>query len=376
MIKRCLHVLAPWVSGTAVLLAASVAIAQSPGYILQQNQQQLQPAPGSKPAISAAVAAPANQPVASHAAGKAIHLGLLLPLESPPLKEAAQVVKDGFDAAAAANPDSAVQISVASLADESKVLDGYQPLAAAGANFIVGPLTRQGAANLVQVSKLPTLVLNTLDKAPPAGSKVWSLTLAVEAEAPQVLRLLQDDGRQQPLLLFNGEALSQRLRQAFVESWTPRAGKQLNELDVSTLDADKLGAALASSDAVILALDSKEAAATRALLPPAMPVYASSLINTQQPPAVLQGVRFVDMPWFLMPDHPETRGIARPNGKLTRATERLYALGVDAYRLAVALAGSKNPALVKLGGATGDLRIGKSWQVQRELPSSVLGAGQ
>ncbi|MFC3531628.1 penicillin-binding protein activator [Vogesella facilis] len=356
-------------------MAASVAIAQSPGYILQQNQQQLQPAPGSKPALSAAT--PAAQPLATaRPAGKAIHLGLLLPLASPALKEAAQVVKDGFDAAAAANPDSAVQLSVASLTDESKVLDGYQQLAAQGASFIVGPLTRQGAANLAQASKLPTLLLNSLDKAPPAGSKIWSLSLAVEAEAPQVLRLLQDDGRQQPLLLFNGEALSQRLRQAFADAWTARGSKPLNELDVSSPDADKLGAALASSDAVILALDSKEAAATRALLPPALPVYASSLINTQQPPAVLQGVRFVDMPWFLMPEHPETRGIARPSGNLTRATERLYALGVDAYRLAVALAGSKNPAQIKLGGATGDLRIGKGWQVQRELPSSVLGSNQ
>ncbi|WP_174872884.1 penicillin-binding protein activator [Vogesella oryzae] len=335
----------------------------------------MQPPPAGKAASSPAVAVAAPV-VAARPGSKSLHIGLLLPLASPQLKEAAQVVKDGFDAAAAANPDSSVQVSVSSLEDDSKVLDGYRQLAAQGASFIVGPLTRQGAANLAQESKLPTLVLNTLDKAPPAGSKVWSLTLAVETEAPQIVRLLRDDGRQQPLLLFNGDGLSQRLRQAFAEFWVPRGAKPLAELDISNPDGDKLNAALASSDAVILALDSKEAAATRALLPPTMPVYASSLVNIQQPPAVMQGVRFVDMPWFLMPDHPETRGIARPTSNLTRATERLYALGVDAYRLAVALAGSKNAALIKLGGATGDLRIGKGWQVQRELPSSVVGNTQ
>ncbi|SCK14133.1 hypothetical protein PSELUDRAFT_1341 [Vogesella sp. LIG4] len=324
----------------------------------------------------AGTAAAAAPQAASKASGRVPHLGLLLPLDSPQLKEAAQVVKAGFDAAAAANTDSGVQISVASLTDDAQVQAGYQQLLADGANFIVGPLTRQGAANLAAESKLPTLVLNSLEKAPPAGSKVWSLSLAVETEAPQVVRLLQDDGRQQPVLLYNSEALSQRLRQAFAEAWPARGGKALRELDVSNPDAGQLNAALESSDAVILALDSKEAAATRALLPAKLPAYAVSLVNTQQAPAIMQGVRFVDMPWFLMPDHPETRGIARPGNNLTRATERLYALGVDAYRLAVALAGSKNPQLIKLGGATGDLHLGKGWQVQRDLPSSVLGATQ
>lgn len=375
MIKRCLHVLAPWVSGTAVLLAASVAIAQPPGYILQQNQQQLQPPPGSKPATTTAVATPA-MPQASNRSSKAVHLGLLLPLDSPQLKEAAQVLKAGFDAAAAANPDSNVQISVASLADDAAIDAGYQQLQSAGASFIVGPMTRQGAARLAQHSKLPALVLNTLEQAPPAGSKVWSLSLAVETEAPPVVRLLQDDGRQQPVLLFNAEPLSQRLRTAFAEAWPTRGGKPLREVDVSNPDPEQLNAALASADAVILALDSKEAAATRALLPASLASYAVSLVNTQQPVSSLQGVRFVDMPWFLMPEHPETRGIARPSGNLTRATERLYALGVDAYRLASALASGKAPAQIKLGGATGDLRLGKGWQVQRELPSSVVGGTQ
>ncbi|MFC3624619.1 penicillin-binding protein activator [Vogesella amnigena] len=356
-------------------MAASVAIAQPSGYILQQNQQQLQPPPGSKPATTTAVATPA-MPQASNRSGKAVHLGLLLPLDSPQLKEAAQVLKAGFDAAAAANLDSNTQISVASLTDDAAIEAGYQQLQSAGASFIVGPMTRQGAARLAQHSKLPALVLNTLEQAPPAGSKVWSLSLAVETEAPPVVRLLQDDGRQQPVLLFNAEPLSQRLRTAFTEAWPARGGKPLREVDVSNPDPEQLNAALSGADAVILALDSKEAAANRALLPASLASYAVSLVNTQQPVPSLQGVRFVDMPWFLMPEHPETRGIARPSGNLTRATERLYALGVDAYRLASALASGKAPAQIKLGGATGDLRLGKGWQVQRDLPSSVVGGTQ
>ena len=357
-------------------MAASVAIAQSPGYILQQNQS---PLSATSPARSAP-AAQASPVPASKAVTAApqpgnkprVHLGLMLPLDSPQFGEAAQVVKAGFDAAAAA--DGNAEISVAALADDSQTSQAYQQLVGQGAGFIIGPLTRQGAANLAASSKLPTLVLNTLDKAPPAGSKVWSLSVAVETEAQQIARMMRDDGRQQPLVLFNKDNLSQRLRQAFAEEWRSKSKQPPRELDVTTPDGARLQAELAASDSVFLALDTKEVEATRALLASEMPAYATSLANVRNPSPVLNGLRLVDMPWFLIPNHPETRQIARPATPMNKATERLYALGIDAYRLGLALASSKNPAQIRLGGVSGDLRIGKGWVVQRELPGSIIGA--
>jgi len=357
-------------------MAASVAIAQSPGYILQQNQS---PLSATSPARSAP-AAQASPVPASKAVTAApqpgnkprVHLGLMLPLDSPQFGEAAQVVKAGFDAAAAA--DGGAEISVAALADDSQTSQAYQQLVGQGAGFIIGPLTRQGAANLAASSKLPTLVLNTLDKAPPAGSKVWSLSVAVETEAQQIARMMRDDGRQQPLVLFNKDNLSQRLRQAFAEEWRSKSKQPPRELDVTTPDGARLQAELAASDSVFLALDTKEVEATRALLAPEMPAYATSLANVRNPGPLLNGLRLVDMPWFLIPNHPESRQIARPATPLNKATERLYALGIDAYRLGLALANTKNPSQIRLGGVSGDLRIGKGWAVQRELPGSVIGA--
>jgi hypothetical protein len=82
------------------------------------------------------------------------------------------------------------------------------------------------------------------------------------------------------------------------------------------------------------------------------------------------------MPWFLMPNHPDAVGIARPATPLTKATERLYALGVDAFRLGKALGQSRNPASIRLRGVTGDLQLGKDWVIQRELPTAIRGESQ
>lgn len=319
-----------------------------------------------------AAANPAPVPAKLPGKTRGVHLGLMLPVESSQLGEAAQVVKAGFDAAAAA--DGSVETSFVALRDESDTTAAYQQLVANGATFIVGPLTRQGAAKLAANSKLPTLVLNALDKAPPAGSKVWSLSVTIETEAQQIARMMRDDGSQQPLVLFNNDNLSQRLRQAFADEWRNRTGKSARELNVSALTADQLDIELRIADAAFLALDTKEVEATRALLNPALPAYATSLANVRNPGPALIGLRLIDMPWLLIPNHPETRLIARPANPLNKATERLYALGVDAYRLGAALASSKNPSQIRLGGVSGDLRIGKGWVVQRDLPGSVIGA--
>ena len=141
-------------------------------------------------------------------------------------------------------------------------------------------------------------------------------------------------------------------------------------------DGAQLNTLLAAADSVFLALDDKEAEASRALLPAELAAYATSLINTRQAAPALDGVRFVDMPWFLMPNHPDAVGIARPATPLTKATERLYALGVDAFRLGKALGQSRNPASIRLRGVTGDLQLGKDWVIQRELPTAIRGESQ
>jgi outer membrane PBP1 activator LpoA protein len=51
----------------------------------------------------------------------------------------------------------------------------------------------------------------------------------------------------------------------------------------------------------------------------------------------LQGVRYVEMPWFTQPDHPAVIIDPQPKVALPVEQERLYAFGIDAFRIAMVL---------------------------------------
>ena len=75
-------------------------------------------------------------------------------------------------------------------------------------------------------------------------------------------------------------------------------------------------------------------------------------------------VTFVDMPWLIEPDHPAVMGYPRPDPG-SAEFERLYALGIDAWRIAkMLLAGERS---LKLDGVTGELTLGPGGIIDRTL---------
>jgi outer membrane PBP1 activator LpoA protein len=66
-------------------------------------------------------------------------------------------------------------------------------------------------------------------------------------------------------------------------------------------------------------------------------------------------LRFVDMPWLHQPDHAATMIFPRPETQLAADLERLYALGIDAFRVAGELARSHTE--FTLDGVTGTLTV-------------------
>jgi hypothetical protein len=109
-------------------------------------------------------------------------------------------------------------------------------------------------------------------------------------------------------------------------------------------------------------------------------VFATSLVNGGNPkvsPSAaalahdLEGVRFVDMPWLLQPDHPAVMIYAKPDLALSPDGARLYALGIDAYR--VATAWSNGETKFDIDGVTGRLRLDRHGgpRVER-VPSSAI----
>jgi outer membrane PBP1 activator LpoA protein len=145
----------------------------------------------------------------------------------------------------------------------------------------------------------------------PTNPKLFTLALNVEVEARQIARLMRDDGRTNPLIIADGEVLSSRLKQAFADEWRSQ-GKDAPQLEDNGQSLSELAQAASKADAVFLAVEPAEAARLKPALPPDLPVYATSQISTRSPDKQLAGVRFIDMPWFLMPQHPAVKRFARP----------------------------------------------------------------
>jgi uncharacterized protein len=69
----------------------------------------------------------------------------------------------------------------------------------------------------------------------------------------------------------------------------------------------------------------------------------------------LNGLRFVDMPWLHQADHAASMVFARPEAPLSADLERLYALGIDAFRVAGELARARTE--FEVDGVTGGLTV-------------------
>ena len=119
-------------------------------------------------------------------------------------------------------------------------------------------------------------------------------------------------------------------------------------------------------DAALLAVDAEDAARTKPYVG-TIPSYTSSEVNERQAPDAqrdLDGVRFVDIPWLVDADAAAFADLKRP-GYPNPTLERLYALGMDAFRVAQAFA-EGSPAKLEFDGATGHLSLDETRQFVRE----------
>jgi outer membrane PBP1 activator LpoA protein len=122
---------------------------------------------------------------------------------------------------------------------------------------------------------------------------------------------------------------------------------------------------------VFLAIEHDRAVTVRPYLAPALSVYATSQVNAGKGPLAareLNQVRFVDMPWLLQIDHPAV--MVYPRGQLAAGADldRLYALGIDAYRIALELLQSNRS--FPLDGVTGRIRLERGQLFVRELTAA------
>jgi len=322
-----------------------------------------------------------RQPGAPQSGPQSGHIALLLPLNAGALGRHADMVRQGFLAAAQAQALPLPVRVYPTTDDDGAVLAAYEQAVEGGARLVVGPLTRGNVTALAKNATLPvtTLALNQPDaKTWPARLVVF--TLNTEAEARQVAQLAFRDGRRRTLTVSDESALSRRIQRAFAEELQRQGGDVAADFRYS-VDAQRLAlirqeATPKLADSVFLALDTASARAVRPQIDAALPVYATSQANPGRGDPLarrdLEGVRFVDMPWLLSPQHTAVMVYPRPRTDALDL-ERLYAFGIDAARLAQLLLRDRRD--VTLDGVTGALRMTRDGQFTRELTAAQFEDG-
>ncbi|MEG0820697.1 MAG: penicillin-binding protein activator [Burkholderiaceae bacterium] len=366
-----------------------LSLASSPIRSLAQAATRCLPALAVFGALSVSAQTPAN--VTNPAT-----IAVLLPGTDSPLSNAADAVRRGILAANAASgaPATIQMIDLSAGADPIAALGAAATL---GATVAIGPLSRTDVGLLAQQPylPLPVVALNIPSTAVGLPEALVLMGLPAEDEARRVVRIaLAEFAGKLPgpsvaprFLVVEADApLEHRIAQAYVDALAA-AGERSTRLVVQTdkLESLRRQAESGKYEAVFLALDARAAALVRPRLPREAFVFATALANpgnikTSADAATLaqdlDGLRFVDAPWLIEPDHPALAGVARAKLPLPADEERLYALGIDAYR--VALEWSLGRPRFEIEGATGHLVLDRlrSARVERTPFSAVLRNGE
>jgi outer membrane PBP1 activator LpoA protein len=351
--------------------------------------------PGTQTEMPAALPVSAAVPSAARAADgrPAYRIGLMLPLRSDSLGAPAEALRAGFMAAWERDRDG-IAVTLIDTGDApQEVLPAYTA-ALAQQDMIVGPLARSAVTALASsalVSK-PTIALNYPEGRgetllPP---QMLVMGLSIEDEARQTADWA---AREQPgaiaYILAGSAAWQRRSASAFAGQWE-RLSRSAKTADMTMLNGYlsdgelvQLRTRLQAEPSALLfvALEPDQARQLRVALssPPlrGIPIYGTSSLNPGKakllPGPELDGVRLLDLPWQLQRDHPAVMVYPQPTGVERNADlERLYALGIDAFRVAREIA-RKQPSNFKLDGVTGQLEVrfgeGAASFERRELPA-------
>lgn len=312
----------------------------------------------------------ATKPVSPAISGK---IALLLPLDSPIYGKAASAVLAGFMAAHDLE-SSQPEVKVYAISGPEQTLETYKLAVYEGAQWVVGPLTRDAVSALAGVAvPIPTLMLNQPEQDFKPQDNLLMLPLSAESEARQIAHLVREQGLQTAQVIMDDTSLAKRVAQAFIEEWQQLSGT-LNE-PVILPEKEKWGGLkqiTQSADMVFLSAPSTKARLVKPYMDAAIPTYSisqsydgtgNSLGNLD-----MLALRFVDMPWMLEPDNPDYASLRVAASEFKGADlQRLFALGVDAYRLLPRLQ-DKLTGKVLLEGVTGRILTGENGILQRELP--------
>jgi hypothetical protein len=335
-------------------------------------------------------------------------IALMLPF-SGRLEKVSQAIQKGFMYAYYQDRDSAPELEVINAStDPAEFNIQYQKAIQDGADFIVGPISKNliGFLQNREKTEVPTLALNYAEETREAMLNLYQFGLSPEDEAEQIADLALAEGRNHAVTLVPDTDWGARLQRAFTERFELLGGrvvgaevypskkndysaaiKKLLNLTSSeqrrTMIQQTIGQRTSFEsrrrqdiDMVFIAANSRQARLIKPQLKfhraQTLPVYATSHISSSSgnpdDDRDLDGILFVDIPWML--DHAQNRDF-RQVSKLwpdsSKRFSRLFALGIDAYRMIPSLRRLMiHPGEFELLN-TGRLTVDKNGHVKRAL---------
>lgn len=304
-------------------------------------------------------------------------IALLLPLRSETLGPAAESLRAGFMAAYERDRDG-LTVSVVDTGDAAQDVLALYATALEQQDIVVGPMARSAVtavANSALVHK-PTIALNYPEGGggddTPLPADMLTMGLSIEAEARQVASwAAAEQPGARALVISAGSPWQRRIAAAFSAQWQnlnlEAQGLEMGALNGYLADAElvQLRARLLNDPPTLIfaALDPDQLRQLRVAVGNGIPVYGTSSLNpgivNGLPGPELDGVRLLDLPWQVQRDHPAVMVYPRPVQDGAGAAggadmQRLYALGIDAFRVAREIA--RHPhARFRIDGVTGKL---------------------
>ena len=330
----------------------------------------------------------------------------------------ARALRDGFLAAhyqaqqAGQNPPN---IQLYDSSRLSSLDDFYRQARKAGVQLVIGPLEKPLVKQLSEREQLPitTLALNYSDAGQEGPTQLFQFGLAAEDEAREVARRAWADGMRRAVALVPRGEWGDRVLAAFRQSWQAAGGTliaaehvsepvelaqqiaNLFQLRESEARAKSLQSTLGTAvdaqparrqdiDFIFLAATPQQAQQIKPTLAfqyaGDVPVYATSHLFTgnhsQAQYKDLNGIRFCETPWLLGVNDPLRQQATSQWPQAGGSLGRLYAMGVDAYRLAPRLDQLKALPHTQIDGLSGKLSLNPAQRVERQLPWAEFRDGQ
>ncbi len=326
------------------------------------------------------------------AGGLPAQIALLLPL-SGRAESVGVAVRDGFIAAYLGQAvGTRPRLKIYDTAGAA-VAGAYRQAIDDGADFVVGPLTKDEVAAVAPLSagRTPVLALNFNDTVVDTAN-FYQFALLPEDEARIVARHLVADGKLAGVSLAPNSEWGRRVEGAFSDEFTHLGGTLLDSGRYETSQKDfavvikqvlqvhavKGEPGTHRTDAAFVFVAA--GGATARLIVPQLkfnyagdvPAYSTSdsFEAESRSNADLDGLFFPDMPWMVSAD-PATGqirdGVRSAWPARTARLDRLYAFGFDAYQLVPALQARTLGGGGELAGVTGKLHLDEHNRIRRDL---------